>query len=464
MRARPALIAALLAISIGVAPPLAAMAAPTDPSEASRELFLRGNELRKKGDCAGALDLFLQSRALVARPANTLNAAFCANEIGRREQAYDLYEGALSDFGGDLDPAETKSVRAELDRLRAALATVEVQSKEPEQLFVDGEPRGSTPLAKPLHLEPGQHRFRVEAEGREPSETTLVLQAGESYSFVLTVSDRQPAPSIVPEPPPAPRSDARPHAATKTPPTPTGPTWRAGVESFGGLAISPSLGDVTGADCAEPCAVHEVGLGGIVGARFAVTHASGFGIEVGAGYARIGAGATATFDESFGGDVGSRSYTASDSMRADLGFAVAGPRYDLRIGPRFGLTFAADAGFVHAHARWAADAKVSTMTGSSDATVIGSGGGADANGALVGGEVRAVYLARPFRIGATVGGLYAPMQTAELASGDVVPTAPCNGDPSTAGCSPGSAHLAGARRFGPFGAAVLGVVAGWETP
>jgi tetratricopeptide (TPR) repeat protein len=70
--------------------------------EQAKALFHKGNLLRKTGDCQRALELYLQSRALVPSVPNTLNAAFCLNQLGRFDEALETYETALLEFESEL--------------------------------------------------------------------------------------------------------------------------------------------------------------------------------------------------------------------------------------------------------------------------------------------------------------------------------------------------------------------------
>src|SRR6185503_18456536 len=64
--------------------------------EQAKELFRQGNELRKVGDFQRALDFYRRSRRLVPSVPNTLNAAFCLQQLGRYDEALQLYENLLT--------------------------------------------------------------------------------------------------------------------------------------------------------------------------------------------------------------------------------------------------------------------------------------------------------------------------------------------------------------------------------
>ena len=91
-------------------------ASPSPPSdeelaaERAKVLFLQGNELRRAGDHEGALVLYEKSRSLVPRVPNSLNAAYCLDQLGRFDEALERYEELLTTFRNDL----TDQDRAEI--------------------------------------------------------------------------------------------------------------------------------------------------------------------------------------------------------------------------------------------------------------------------------------------------------------------------------------------------------------
>ena len=76
----------------GSAAPSASTASPAvDPKlEEAKEWFRKGNLLRKAGDCQKALEMYVRSRRLVPSLPNTLNSAFCLDQIGRYDEALEM--------------------------------------------------------------------------------------------------------------------------------------------------------------------------------------------------------------------------------------------------------------------------------------------------------------------------------------------------------------------------------------
>ncbi|XYH96245.1 PEGA domain-containing protein [Sorangium sp. So ce1128] len=155
---------------------------PASPDEAlarAKELFQAGNELRKTGDCQRALELYLRSRQVVASVPNTLNAAFCLDQLGRYDEALELYETLLTELRAELGEPERKGVASTVAGLRARIGSVLVSSNVDGLVLIDGRPRGRLPVAGPIRLLPGGHTLRVVKDGWRTFETILTVRIAE---------------------------------------------------------------------------------------------------------------------------------------------------------------------------------------------------------------------------------------------------------------------------------------------
>ncbi|WP_437966264.1 PEGA domain-containing protein [Sorangium sp. So ce260] len=172
------------------AAPPAPSASADEASEASADealarakaLFQEGNELRKIGDCQRALELYLRSRQLVASVPNTLNAAFCLDQLGRYDEALELYEALLTELRAELGEPERKSVASTIAALRARIGSVLVSSNVDGLVLIDGRPRGRLPVHGPIRLLPGGHTLRVVKDGWRTFETILTVRVAETTS------------------------------------------------------------------------------------------------------------------------------------------------------------------------------------------------------------------------------------------------------------------------------------------
>lgn len=149
----------------------------------AKELFRQGNELRKTGDCASAVVLYLRSRALVASSANTMNSAFCLHQLERDDEALELYEELIARFSADLTEEDRRVIAPTMAELRRHLGQLEISSNAEGVVVVDGRMRGRLPLLAPLRARPGRRVVRILADGFETFETSIEVEAGKSVAI-----------------------------------------------------------------------------------------------------------------------------------------------------------------------------------------------------------------------------------------------------------------------------------------
>lgn len=144
VRARSsAVVVSLLVLACATA---AAPARAEDESpKAARDEFVRGANLVKEADWAGALAAFESSSRLKPHPVTTYNVGACLRAMGQYTRARKAFAAALDESGKapglELSPGlaeETRRYVAELDRQLAALDLV--ITPEQAQIAVDGRP------------------------------------------------------------------------------------------------------------------------------------------------------------------------------------------------------------------------------------------------------------------------------------------------------------------------------------
>ncbi|MFW5740976.1 MAG: PEGA domain-containing protein, partial [Myxococcota bacterium] len=144
----------------------------------AKQLFREGNELRKAAKFERALlERYNRSRALVPSTANTLNAAYCLERLGRLDMALELYEELLAKFGQALDAEERAAVVATIEKIRPSLGALDVSANVNGTLVIDGRMRGQLPLSTPIRLMPGEHIVRVIKDGYVTFETRVTTRA-----------------------------------------------------------------------------------------------------------------------------------------------------------------------------------------------------------------------------------------------------------------------------------------------
>ncbi len=161
----------------------------------SDPLIAQGLKAMLRGDYQAALDAF--RRAHQARPATRSHA-----EIGLAEQALHRWVEAEADLAGALaepEDAWLESHRTLLERaladVRAHLGMLTVESgPRGAEVKIDGEPRGSLPLPRPLCLLAGTARVEITAPGRRPWRAEATIQPGETTRLAPIFEPLDPPP------------------------------------------------------------------------------------------------------------------------------------------------------------------------------------------------------------------------------------------------------------------------------
>jgi hypothetical protein len=138
----------LLACAVGATTSGAARA--EDDPKAARDEFVRGAQLVKDADWAGALAAFEASARLKAHPVTSFNIGACLRAMGQYTRARKAFAAALDDSGKgpglDLSQGladETRRYVAELDKLLASLDLV--IAPEEARIAIDGRPLEPAP-------------------------------------------------------------------------------------------------------------------------------------------------------------------------------------------------------------------------------------------------------------------------------------------------------------------------------
>jgi hypothetical protein len=156
--------------------------AQEDPKALAQKKMADGAQLMEQGQPAEALRLFREAYKLVPNPRYQYNIGVASQATGRDVEALDAFQTFLANAQG-VRPEYTEDARKQVEVLRGRVATVSVSSKQAGAgVQVDGRDVGQTPLALPLVLEPGEHRFLVRKLEFEPFEHVVNLRAGDQVT------------------------------------------------------------------------------------------------------------------------------------------------------------------------------------------------------------------------------------------------------------------------------------------
>jgi hypothetical protein len=172
-------IVALAACLALIAPP--AHADTPETKTAALRHFQIGVELVDARAWDAALAEFSRSRELFPTKNALKNAALCLRELGRHDEALDMYERLVRDFGVELTPADRKAVDDDVAKISRYTAAIAIDSDPAgAAVTIDGRTRGVTPLASPVRVTVGTRAVRVFKEGFAPFETKLLVASGET--------------------------------------------------------------------------------------------------------------------------------------------------------------------------------------------------------------------------------------------------------------------------------------------
>jgi hypothetical protein len=178
-------------------PPPAVPAPASDPQPSgnaeaeARAHFNTGNKHFDKGEYREAYDEFRKSLALMKTRAVMAAAASSLKQLGRYDEALDLYEQVRRDFP-NLPPTLEAKVAPAIAELQGLVGTLAIAGDAPAgaSLFVDDRLRGKLPLAEPLRIAVGSHQIRVEKEGFDPITATAEVSPRQKSVAELRAKSR----------------------------------------------------------------------------------------------------------------------------------------------------------------------------------------------------------------------------------------------------------------------------------
>ncbi|MBI4701380.1 MAG: PEGA domain-containing protein [Deltaproteobacteria bacterium] len=115
--------------------------------------------------------------------ANTQNAAICLDELGRYDEALELYEDLITRFREEISEEDRAAVAPDMQRLRGQVGSIDVLANVGQAaIVIDGRARGRLPLVSPIRVMPGRHDVRVLKEGYETFQSTVEVAVGKTAS------------------------------------------------------------------------------------------------------------------------------------------------------------------------------------------------------------------------------------------------------------------------------------------
>ena len=204
--------------------------APDDPKTKAeaRKLIDGGDTFLKKGEYLDkhghhdqaveqyqrALAAYQKAYDLVQNPQVYFAIAGAEQKLGHWTDAAAHYQKVLTDVP-DLKPALKEAVEAQLDAVKQNLGQITLTiTPDGTHVTVDGKDAGTSPLAQPLLLAPGEYTLGFAREGYTPTEQKLKVEAGSESERTFTL---KPIPVVVEKPREAPPPPPPPPTLPKLP-------------------------------------------------------------------------------------------------------------------------------------------------------------------------------------------------------------------------------------------------------
>jgi hypothetical protein len=145
-----------------------------------------GRILYRDGDYSGALANFRRAYDLSKEPRLLWNMAACEKNLHQYPRVLELVSRYLTEADAiltDDDRAEARAFAAAVTKL---VASVKIDVTEPDaEVLVDDEVVGRSPLAAPVIVTYGKHRFRARKSGFIDAAEALEIQEGQSTAVRL---------------------------------------------------------------------------------------------------------------------------------------------------------------------------------------------------------------------------------------------------------------------------------------
>jgi hypothetical protein len=177
--------------------------AQTDAAKsAAAQKMAQGAQLLEQGQPADALALFKEAYQQVQNPRYQYNIGVACQALGKDAEALQSFQAFVANAQG-VRQEYLDDAQKQIELLRDRVATVTINSAETgAAVLVDGRDAGRTPLAQPLTLDAGEHRFMVRKLSFEPYEKVVTLRRGDRLELAAVLKPLAAAGPVVATGPP----------------------------------------------------------------------------------------------------------------------------------------------------------------------------------------------------------------------------------------------------------------------
>lgn len=164
----------------------------------ARTVFQQGVDLFHEGNFEAALAEFRKAYATAPSYRILYNIAQTYVEIHDYVNALKCYRQYLDDGGSEIAPSRRAQVEDAVQKLQARIAYVEVRvNLDGAEVRVDDVAVGTSPLAKPIAVNPGPRHISAIKTGWTAAAQSITAAGGDHVNLVLELSALSPAKSRV---------------------------------------------------------------------------------------------------------------------------------------------------------------------------------------------------------------------------------------------------------------------------
>jgi len=150
--------------------------------------YKQGVALFKEGNYKMALAEFLKSDELNPNWKLKLNIGICYFNLNRFVQAQEVLTAYIEEGGDQLDEDKRTQADELLEKISKLLAQVKVDTNvDGATVYLDDKEVATTPMSKPIVLESGLYKIRIEAEGYKPYVKDISLAGGDQKVVDVTL-------------------------------------------------------------------------------------------------------------------------------------------------------------------------------------------------------------------------------------------------------------------------------------
>lgn len=188
------------------------------------DLISKGVELRRRGQHERALELFRRAHAEDPSPRTLAQMGLAEQSLKRWIDSETHLIGALEDQSHPWIRKNRAHLQNALEAVRSHIGHLTVQGTPGAAVFVQGEARGTLPLAAPLRFGEGEVSVQVTAAGHQAFVRSVAIRPGE----VTTIDARLEPANLAPERSSPPPTTPMPLRPTVKPDEAPGSQWTTG--------------------------------------------------------------------------------------------------------------------------------------------------------------------------------------------------------------------------------------------